>query len=110
VTIPTDRPVTIPTDTAERWPELSELVAAAVLAVPGVAGLHGGAFGEVATYLPGAKIAGVRITDDRIQIHLTAAAGYPVHDLADAVRAAVRPIAGQPVDVTIEDVVLPGPT
>ncbi|MEU4396783.1 hypothetical protein [Kribbella sp. NPDC023855] len=101
--------MTVPTDAVERQPDLSELVAAAVLAVPGVAALHGGAFGEVATYLPGAKIAGVRITDDRIQVHLAVAAGYPVHDLADAVRAAVRPLAGQPVDVTIEDVVLPSP-
>ena len=101
--------MTVPTGTVERQPDLSEMVAAAVLAVPGVAGLHGGTFGEVATYLPGAKIAGVRITD-RIQIHLAAAAGHPVHDLADAVRAALQPITAQPIDVTIEDVVLPSRT
>ena len=50
--------MTIPTGPVERPPDLSETVAAAVLAVPGVAGLHGGAFGDVATYLPGARIAG----------------------------------------------------
>lgn len=106
-------PTTTATDAAGApvdEPALAELIAAAVQAVPGVAGLHGGAFGEIATYLPGSQLAGVRLTGDRVQIHLTALAGYPVHDLADAVRGAVRPLTGQPVDVTIEDITVPSTT
>ncbi len=34
--------------------DISERIVAAVLATPGVAAMHGGAFGEVATYLPDA--------------------------------------------------------
>ncbi|MFI5730011.1 hypothetical protein ACIA49_07840 [Kribbella sp. NPDC051587] len=100
-------PTTAPIGTPVREPRTAELIAAAVQAVPGVAGLHGGAFGDVATYLPGSQLAGVRITGDRVQIHLTTLIGHPVHTVADAVRGAVRPLTGQPVDVTIEDIALP---
>jgi hypothetical protein len=87
-------------------PQLAERIAEAVRLVPGVAGLHGGAFGEVATYLAGRPIVGVRITEYRTEIHLTALVGYPVHDLADAVRTAVRGLTGTPVDITVEDLAL----
>ena len=43
--------------------ELSEQVAAAVLSVPGVHDLHGGVLGEVATYLPGRRVNGIRLLD-----------------------------------------------
>ena len=46
--------------------ELADSIAAAVLAVPGVAALHPGMFGEVGTYLPGRRVTGVRITDDEV--------------------------------------------
>jgi hypothetical protein len=98
------------TGTPPPQPDLSELIAIAVRSVPGVAGLHRGAFGEVATYLPGRQLPGVRVSDGRIQIHLTALNGHPVRDLAAAVRAAVQPLAEQPVDVTVEDIALPSMT
>ena len=43
--------------------EPADVVAAAVRSVPGVAGLHAGMFGEVGTYLPGRRVAGIRIVD-----------------------------------------------
>ncbi len=82
----------------------ADLVAATVLAVDGVVGLHGGMFGEAATYLPGRKVAGVRISEDGAQVHLTVRYGRPVHPLAEAVRRAVAPMVTGPVDVVIEDV------
>ncbi|WP_246081524.1 hypothetical protein [Nocardioides litoris] len=88
--------------------EPADLVAAAVLAVPGVAGLHGGVLGEVGTYLPGRRVAGVRLRDDRAEVHLTVEMGAPLHDTVRLVREAVRGVVGGPVDVTVEDVVAPG--
>ncbi|TXG89773.1 hypothetical protein DW322_05540 [Rhodococcus rhodnii] len=89
-------------DTADR-------VAAAVLAVGSVAALHGGKFGEVATYLPGRRVEGVRLSYPGAQVHVTAYPDGPLHDVAEQIRAAVAPLVGEPVDVTIEDVVARGP-
>ena len=50
--------------------EPAERLAAAVLAVPGVAALHPGMFGEVGTYLPGRRVAGIRITDNVVDVHV----------------------------------------
>jgi len=84
---------------------LADTVAGTARAVPGVAGLHPGMFGEVATYLPGRRVTGIRIADDHIEVHVTVVAGTAVRDTAAAVRAAVAPLTdGRPVDVTIEDV------
>lgn len=87
-------------------------LAAAVLAVPGVLDLHGGLLGEVATYLPGRRVAGIRLRDAEdgedatTEVHLVVAVDAPLHDTVEAVRAAVRPLVGPgPVHVTVEDVV-----
>jgi hypothetical protein len=84
--------------------EPAELIADAVLAVPGVAGLHGGMFGEVATYLPGRRVLGVALGDDSCAIHISVR--YPAHviETAERVRAALVPMLDVPVDVTVEDV------
>jgi uncharacterized alkaline shock family protein YloU len=93
-----------------RRPDVSEQIAAATRSVPGVAGLHGGTFGEIATYLPARRVIGVRVGPDRVEIHLTVAWDAPVGATAAAVRAAVRALVDQPVDVTVEDIVLPSIT
>jgi hypothetical protein len=83
--------------------DLSERVAAAVLATPGVAALHGGEFGEIATYLPGRRVTGVTIGPSSCAVHV--AVRYPANvvDTAENVRAAVESLVNVPVDVTIED-------
>ena len=85
--------------------ELSEQIAAAALSVEGVAGLHGGMFGEIGTYLPGGRVAGIRIAGERVEVHVTVYWEYAVRATADAVRSAVEPLVDQPVYVTVEDVV-----
>jgi len=85
--------------------ELADRVAAAVLTVRGVTGLHGGMFGETATYLPGRRVPGVRLTEDVTDIHLSLAYGAPVFATAQQVRAAVAALVPGPVNVTVEDVV-----
>ena len=85
--------------------ELADSIAAAILAVPGVAALHPGMFGEVGTYLPGRRVTGVRITDDKVDVHVTVYEGVDVRRTAAAVRdAVVRVTPGPTVDVTVEDI------
>ena len=83
--------------------DISERIVAAVLETPGVAAMHGGAFGEVATYLPGRRVTGVTVGPTSCAVHL--AARYPANvvDTAERVRAAVESLVDVPVDVTIED-------
>lgn len=94
-------------DPVEHEPDPADLVAAAVLAVDGVAGLHGGTFGEVASYLPGRRVEGIRLTDEITEVHLVLQWGAPVLATADAVRAVVAPLVRTPVDITVQDVVGP---
>ena len=85
-----------------------EAVAAAALGCPLIADLTGGPFGEVATYLPGRRIRGVRVVDGAVEIHVVAKWGTPLPEVAEVVRAAVTPLAGgQPVVVFIEDIEVP---
>ena len=79
-------------------------IARAVLAVPGVTGLHGGPFGAVATYLPGRRVVGIRRRDDHTEVHVTVTGDRPVREVADDVRRAVREVVEQPVHVTVEDI------
>jgi hypothetical protein len=86
----------------------ADTIDAIVRAVPGVADLHAGMYGEVGTYLPGRRVVGIRVGAHAIEVHITARADRPVHDTAAAVRAAIA--ARWPdvtVDVTVEGVVLP---
>ena len=84
--------------------ELADLVAAATRSVPGVSDLHAGAFGEVATYLPGRRVTGVRMGDAITEVHVVVDMGTPVLATAAAVRAAVHPLVGTEVQVYVEDV------
>ncbi|MBP2390548.1 Asp23/Gls24 family envelope stress response protein [Aeromicrobium fastidiosum] len=92
---------------SDTTPDRAEAVASAVLAVPGVNALHAGVFGEVATYLPGRRITGVRLGDDACEVHVVLDWGTPVLQTADAVRVAVEPLVDGPVDVTVQDIAAP---
>lgn len=93
-----------PADPARR-PELADLVAAAVTSVPGVAGLHAGAFGESATYLPGRRVNGVRLREDITEVHVTLVYGVAVLEAAERIRSAVAPLVDTVVEVSVEDIV-----
>jgi hypothetical protein len=80
-------------------------VAASVLACPGVAGLDGGRFGEMASYLPGRTVPGVVVGDGRIRVQIRARWGVPVPELAARIATALLPLTGpRPVDVVIADI------
>src|SRR4051812_25405923 len=86
-------------------------IARAVAACPDVAALAGGVVGEVATYLPGERVVGVRETPDGVEIRIAARWGLPLPLIADQVRQAVRPIVGAAaVLVVVADIeLLPAP-
>ncbi|GAA4921932.1 hypothetical protein EV188_1165 [Actinomycetospora succinea] len=82
---------------------LAEPVAAAVLACPSVAGLSGGPFGTVGTYLPGRRVTGVQITDAEVTVRIVARPA-PLRRIEAEVRAAVAPLApGLPVQLGVDD-------
>ena len=87
---------------------LVDAVAAAVASCPSVARLSGGTLGEVATYLPGRRVSGVRVTEDGgIEVHVVAHYGPPVASVAAEVRAAVAAVAGLvPITVGVDDLEL----
>ena len=81
-----------------------DAVAEAVDACPAVVRRSGGAGTEVATYLRGRRVEGVRTSEGRLEVHIVAAAGTPLRQLADEIRAALGGVApGVPVDVVIAD-------
>ena len=75
--------------------EVAEGVRDAAVAVDGVAALHGGRVGEIATYLPNTRIEGMKAIsrDGRtgFEVHFVfdVASGRKVQDVAEDVRAAV---------------------
>lgn len=85
-----------------------DAVATAVLACPHVASLSAGTVEEIATYLPGRRVHGVRAQDDVLEIHVVAKWGTPLPEVGAEVRRAVGALAGgRPITVAIEDVELP---
>lgn len=88
--------------------EVADQVAAAVLAHPAVAGLHGGSFGTTATHLPGRRVVGVRL-GDAVEIAVVLRLGDPLPDVVDQLRRRVVAVVGEvPVDVLVCAVVAPG--
>lgn len=84
-----------------------DLIAQAVIGVPGVSGLHAGVLGEVATYLPGRRVKGVRLREPGWEIHVVLDWGAPIAATSDAIRSTVRPMVTGPVDVTVGDIAPP---
>ncbi len=87
----------------------ADLISAAVLTVTDIAGLSAGPFGEIASYLPGRSVPGVRIDDERVEVHIVARYGRPLQEIADELARAVRHVlAGRPLQVSVDDILLPG--
>jgi len=82
-----------------------DAVAAVVRGCAGVAGLDGGRFGEVASYLPGRTVAGVVVSGGRVLVQVRSRWGVPAPALAAAITRALRPVTrNRPVDVVIGDI------
>ena len=90
----------------EPVPTTADDLAALVLAVPDVVRLHAGRLGEVATYLPGRRVVGIKLTDDLIEVHVVVGGRTPVRETARLIHAAVAALVATPVHVYIEDLAL----
>lgn len=88
--------------------ELAEGIARAALAVPGVAALSGGAFGAVATSLPGRRVVGVALREMSGEVAFVGELGYDLRAVAERVRASAEELAGRPIDVVVADLQAPG--
>ena len=79
---------------------------AAIPAVDGVAAMHGGRYGTVASYLPGPRVTGLRIEDGKVDVHLALYEGQNMAPVAESVRRELTRIVGcdsKSVVITIED-------
>lgn len=86
-----------------------EAVATAVLACPHVASLSAGTVEEIATYLPGRRVQGIRADEQSLEIHVVARWGTPLPEVGAEVRRAVGALAGgRSITVAIEDLEMPG--
>jgi hypothetical protein len=86
-----------------------DALVAAVLGCPLVASLHPGRDGRAVSNLPGRRVIGVRVTVDRVGLHVVARYPAVLDDVARQIRAAVAPLtAGSRIDVTIEDLAVSG--
>lgn len=85
---------------------LAEVIAQRVAEHPSVAGLDGGPFGTVASYLPGRRVVGVRVdeTDGSVQLAVVLRLGDPLPQVVAELRQRVTGVAGPvPVDVLVAD-------
>lgn len=91
----------IPLDTAQR-------IVTAVEALPQVAGMHTGTFGEVALLYAGDRVRGLKTTDETLQVHVCVnlqalGAEESLHTVSDTIRRTVAPLSPLSVDVIIAD-------
>ena len=88
---------------------LAERVMQAAASCPAVAGLSGGPYGTVATYLPGRTVLGVAERAGEVEVCVTVWYGLPLAAAARQVRDAVAAaVPGHTVNVIIGDVATPG--
>ncbi|WP_067963655.1 hypothetical protein [Nocardiopsis trehalosi] len=77
-------------------------IAAAVRALPDVAGLSAGPFGTVATPDLGGRVEGVAVRADTVEIAVVARWGRPLPGIADDVRAAAAGLLPEGVGVHVD--------
>jgi len=79
--------------------EPADDLAAAVLAVPGVARLNGGALGEIGTYLPGRRVPGIRWreAEELLDVHVVLRHDADVRGVAEQIH---RVVAQMSIDLS----------
>ena len=81
----------------------ADRIATAVQAGRHIAGLDGGRYGEIATYLPGRRVSGVRIRSDSVTVGVVGRYPATTTEIDACVRAAVGPL-DRPLHVHIGDI------
>jgi hypothetical protein len=89
---------------------LAELIAATVTAHPSVARLHGGLYGDVATFLPNRRLVGVRVGErgEPVEVGVVLYLDRPIPEVVRALREQVADLSGgAAVDIVVVDVAEP---
>jgi hypothetical protein len=85
-----------------------DAVAAAVRSCPAVDDLDGGPLGGVATYLPGRRVPGIRISDTALEVHVRGVWNVPVATIAGQIRSALAMLSGgRSIDIVLTDIADP---
>ncbi|MCX5042019.1 Asp23/Gls24 family envelope stress response protein [Aldersonia sp. NBC_00410] len=92
------------TEYADPTADIARRVAAAAHSVDGVVALDGGPFGEIATYVPGERVSGVRLSSEFGELHIVTDLRRNLRTVAEEVRAAAESLTGLPFVVTVADV------
>jgi hypothetical protein len=78
---------------------------AEVIACPGVAGLGSGMIGELATYLPGRRVPGIRVTPELVQLEICARWGPSAQQIGAQIWAALASVVtDRPIEIAITDI------
>ena len=80
----------------------ADRIATAVQAARNISGLDGGRYGEIATYLPGRRVNGIRIRPESVTIGVIGRYPATATEIDACVRAAVGPL-DRPLHVHIND-------
>lgn len=85
--------------------EVADCLVAGIRAIPGVADLHPGRYGEVALLYPRHRVRGLRATPGTLEVHLVVdlAAPRPLAEIATQVRALAAGLLDMVVDVYFAD-------
>lgn len=83
---------------------IADRLAAVIRAVPGVADLHAGRYGEVALLYPRHRVNGLRRSSSALEVHLVVDLDHPrpLAEIAAEVRNVVEQAGGQPMDTAID--------
>jgi hypothetical protein len=87
---------------------LAERIAERIREHPAVAGLHGGPFGSICSYLPGRRVVGVRVDVDHaaVQVAVVLRPSAPLPQLVAELRSWVTAVTGPVrIDVTVADII-----
>ncbi|CAN5155536.1 hypothetical protein BH20ACT24_BH20ACT24_00040 [soil metagenome] len=85
-----------------------DAVVTAALSCPSVAAMASGRRDEVATYLPGRRVPGLRISSQEVEVHVVARWGVFLPAVGPEIQNAVAPLAGDvPVTVFVDDIQTP---
>ncbi len=85
-----------------------DAVAAAVRSCVDVIDLDGGPFDTVASYLPGRRVAGIRIGADGVTVQIRSRWGVPIPQVGHQVRAAVSSLVpGRGLEIVVSDIADP---
>lgn len=89
---------------------VADVVAATVRSTVGVVDLTSTPYRDIATYMPGRQVTGVRVSDGRTLVQVVVSDVRSIPETAAAIRVAVAAVRPAPVDIVVGDLEFIGDT